>query len=547
MKKFKSVVAVLLACTMVLGSVSLVSAAKTFSDLPSSHWAFSYVNQLVNDGTINGYTDGTFKPTGTVSRAEFVKMLGKSSVAYTQPFTDVPSNHWAYDYIMHADMDIEGTEFKPNDAITRNDVLKLLYKRAGSPKGAVAPGMITKQSDNPDAAAWAYVYGIMNGSDGVNLNLSSGLTRAEAAALICRSRALDSSSKVYSLSEIVNDDVLKKVYNSFDLFGDEYNPQRTFTNGEIAGDFAKLASDQIHVTYDGLLTGYSVDRPNSYQFYTYCYSVVGEDKMTEAFYDAKANNLDTVAAMMFALHHKVKKQVSKNNRDNFYADVKSVPNSNENWLVTSAYELGVKLDNNNNINPAADITAKNLALILLQMDSEAGFNTNYKISRYGSFGYDASLRTDVYSYPAKASDFKFVLKDVPNEVYNKDFIDENGKKATGHAKDIFRTARDYNSPFTVCIQQVRSFAETFGADITLTYYPSLVCESEKGYVMRLKIEINEVKGSKKFGDIFQSKVSNDIELSSGMTLYADAATCTKLQGLHLPVDDVVFTQIVYSK
>lgn len=544
MKKFKKTAAFVLVCAMLMTSVCIVNADRAFSDLPSDHWSYSYVQQLVNDGTINGYTDGTFKPSGTVSRAEFVKMLGKSSVAYSKAFADVETSHWAYDYIMYADMDIEGEYFKPNDAITRNDVLKLLYKRSGSPKGFVVPSIISRQSDNADAAAWAYTYGIMTGGEGVNLNLQSGLTRAEAAALICRSRALNSDSKKYSFSELVNDEVLKRVYNSFNLFGDEYNPSRTFTNGEISWAFAQLACDQTHVTFNNMLTGYSIDREHSYPFYSYCISIVGEDKMTEEFYDSNANNLDTIAAMMFALHHKVKTPVAGTNMNNFYADVKSVPNKNENRFVTAAYELGIKLDNSNNINPTADITAKNLALILLQMDTIAGFNTNYVISAYGSFGLDASVKTAVYDYPAKAANFKFILNDVPNNVYNTPFIDENGKIATGLPKNMFRIARDYNNPFVILVQTIRGITKELGADVDITYYPSLVCESEKGYVIRLKITVRSTKGSKTFNDVFASDVANDMPLSTGDTFYADLATGIKLQGLNLPIEDAAFTQII---
>ena len=57
-----------------------VFAAANFSDLPDSHWGYVSVARLVNSGTINGYQDGTFRPSGAVTRAEFVKMMCEGTV-----------------------------------------------------------------------------------------------------------------------------------------------------------------------------------------------------------------------------------------------------------------------------------------------------------------------------------------------------------------------------------------------------------------------------------------------------------------------------------
>ncbi len=544
MKKIKSILSLMLVAALMLTSVCVVSADRSFSDLPSDHWSYSYVQKLVNDGTINGFTDGTFRPNATVSRAEFIKMIGKIEGATTRYFADVPSTHWAYDYIIHTDMDVSGNNFYPTDAITRNDVLKLLYKRAGSPKGIVAPGMITGQSDNPDAAAWAYVYGIMTGGEGVNLNLDSGLTRAEATALICRSRELNANSKKYSLTELVDEQVLSRVYNSFNLFGDTYTPDRTYTNGEIAKAFVMLACDQEHVTYDNILTGYSVDRENSFAFNSYCRSVIGEDKMTEKFYDEKATNINTVAALMFALKNKAMAPVERNHTDNYYPDVKTKLNKNMNRFLTGAYELGIRLDNNNNLKPNDPITAKNLALILLQFDYAAGFNTTHNMVVTGTYTTDESLRTSIYDYPGKSSDYKFVLKNVPNVVYDTPFVDENGKIVTTKPKDIFRVARDYHAPFVNMLKQAVDYAKELGASVSVSYYPSLVCQVKTGYVLRLKITVNTVDGTKNFSDVFASNLKEDFVLENGMTFYADLATGSNLQGTYMPIDNATFTQVI---
>lgn len=42
-----------------------------FSDVPAGKWYETAVKTLASKGVITGYTDGTFKPTKSVTRAEF--------------------------------------------------------------------------------------------------------------------------------------------------------------------------------------------------------------------------------------------------------------------------------------------------------------------------------------------------------------------------------------------------------------------------------------------------------------------------------------------
>lgn len=49
----------------------------TFKDVPNSHWAKEYIDKCVKAGLISGYTDGTFKPSNTITRAEICTMFGK--------------------------------------------------------------------------------------------------------------------------------------------------------------------------------------------------------------------------------------------------------------------------------------------------------------------------------------------------------------------------------------------------------------------------------------------------------------------------------------
>lgn len=46
-----------------------------FDDVPQSHWAYEIINELTNEGVIDGMGDGIFAPEGLVTRERFMKLL----------------------------------------------------------------------------------------------------------------------------------------------------------------------------------------------------------------------------------------------------------------------------------------------------------------------------------------------------------------------------------------------------------------------------------------------------------------------------------------
>ncbi|MBW7461089.1 S-layer homology domain-containing protein, partial [Paenibacillus sepulcri] len=67
------------------------TAEVTFSDI-AGHWAEAGIKQAAANGIIDGYSDGTFKPNGEVTRAEFAvmmaRMLNLQGGGATLAFTD---------------------------------------------------------------------------------------------------------------------------------------------------------------------------------------------------------------------------------------------------------------------------------------------------------------------------------------------------------------------------------------------------------------------------------------------------------------------------
>ena len=76
-----------------------------FSDVSVSAWYANAVCQMINFGLVNGYTDGTFKPNAKITRAEFVAILSRfphTDIGTDKSFADVPKTNWAYNAVQTA-------------------------------------------------------------------------------------------------------------------------------------------------------------------------------------------------------------------------------------------------------------------------------------------------------------------------------------------------------------------------------------------------------------------------------------------------------------
>lgn len=97
------------------------------------------VNKLVELGVINGFEDNTFRPAENVTRAQFAKMLVEAldlklnNSSTSLRFPDLAGTHWAYDYIKIAvDNGIingypDGT-FKPDNPVTYAESMAMILR-----------------------------------------------------------------------------------------------------------------------------------------------------------------------------------------------------------------------------------------------------------------------------------------------------------------------------------------------------------------------------------------------------------------------------------
>lgn len=112
------------------------AATTTFKDVPKSHWAYDSIKQVAEKGLVAGYSDGTYKPSAQVTRAEFATFLSRvfdGKDRTPSKFTDVNSSHWANEAIQEGlavgfiqASDFANNKFEPNKAMTRGEMSRWL-------------------------------------------------------------------------------------------------------------------------------------------------------------------------------------------------------------------------------------------------------------------------------------------------------------------------------------------------------------------------------------------------------------------------------------
>ncbi len=106
-----------------------------FKDVKSNHWAYDYIRRAVNAKIVEGYEDGTFRPDQAITRAEMVVMVAKAmkmkGTEGATPFVDIEPNNWAAPFVR--EMKTKGYitgytngTFKPNGKATRAEYVTVL-------------------------------------------------------------------------------------------------------------------------------------------------------------------------------------------------------------------------------------------------------------------------------------------------------------------------------------------------------------------------------------------------------------------------------------
>lgn len=174
-----------------------------FNDVGFNYWAINEISKAVENGWINGYIDGTFKPESNLTRAHAAvlisRALGKTGKAVTtNPYPDVKKTHpYAREIVLMRELgimqgDTSSGKFNPNANLTRAQMAAVLDRAYE----LEVKGAVPKIQDVPQSY-WAYGHVAALATNGLT-TLSEGqyrpnefVRRSQFAAFLVRAEQLD--------------------------------------------------------------------------------------------------------------------------------------------------------------------------------------------------------------------------------------------------------------------------------------------------------------------------------------------------------------------
>lgn len=185
-------------------SVSAVFTGKytsvPFNDVSYGDWYYNAVQFVYSRGIMDGVDYYKFAPNGTITRGMILTMLWRmAGEPFEMPvtsFTDVEIGRYYTTAVAWACRNgiadgMGESTFGPNDAITREELVTLMYRYAQyfghscigtSIEGFADAGSVSSYAYN--AMCWAYKAGVVTGTTGSRLNPQGTASRAEAAQMI---------------------------------------------------------------------------------------------------------------------------------------------------------------------------------------------------------------------------------------------------------------------------------------------------------------------------------------------------------------------------
>ena len=178
-------------------TVEIVDNGRAFSDVPAANWASEAVTFAAARELFSGTSETTFSPDETMSRAMLATVLyrleGQPEQTAASAYSDVSSDAWYADSVAWA---VENGiasgygdgQFGPNDSVTREQFVVMLWRYVGSPKASrrdLEFADADRVSDYAqEALCWAVENGVLNGNDSGQLVPGGTATRAEAAQML---------------------------------------------------------------------------------------------------------------------------------------------------------------------------------------------------------------------------------------------------------------------------------------------------------------------------------------------------------------------------
>ena len=205
------------------------SASAAFSDVPPDHWASPEIQKISELGLIQGDQQGAFRPNDSVSIQAFLSMLCRATGLDDRALES--GSHWAEPAVAYAgylnwyDTD----EIKPetlSQPITREMAAKLLVNALFADHLKLRSPVSFRDKTSIQSACLPHVMvavrlKLIGGYPDGTFRPQGNLTRAAAAALLCRALELDHSAKTGSAEASVQIPIL--MYHDISYLGEGYS------------------------------------------------------------------------------------------------------------------------------------------------------------------------------------------------------------------------------------------------------------------------------------------------------------------------------------
>ncbi|MCI9512213.1 S-layer homology domain-containing protein [Oscillospiraceae bacterium 50-60] len=191
-------IACLALCALLAGAVPPASAAGQFQDVPASHPAAEAIQRCVELGFFQGESAARFGVGHSITRGAFVVAASRffgwdtKNVSKTPTYSDVPAGTWCYGAVEAAAacgaLSSQSGTFRPNDAITREELAVLLVRALGyETVAALAQDLATPFRDvrtNPGYIAMAYDFGLVSGGTRTQFSPDEPAAREDVAVIL---------------------------------------------------------------------------------------------------------------------------------------------------------------------------------------------------------------------------------------------------------------------------------------------------------------------------------------------------------------------------
>ena len=251
-------------CSMALAAVLAFAPVTVFGATDTAnHWANAEISDWESKGLIKGYEDGTFKADNSVSRAEFVTMMNnvlKNDAEGTVSFTDVKETDWFYQAVAAAVNagycnGYEDGTFKPSATISRAEAAVMIANAMGLEQDAAGA-----EGFSDEIPVWAVgsvgavvKAGYMSGYPDGTFGAAKSITRAEAVSFL--NRVLTQNDETVAETEVVlieKEAVLEDQVVAGNVVIDSTVEKATLRDVEIQGDLVIRCAEDDKVVLDNV-------------------------------------------------------------------------------------------------------------------------------------------------------------------------------------------------------------------------------------------------------------------------------------------------------